>query len=83
MPGWLPKCDSVCMTTILSMVEHELGVSILAGTDAVKTNYHIAIRPIVPAVKRKMGFIAKNANELPLAGKYFIHFMMEHQGELL
>lgn len=51
--------------SILSMVEHELGVSIL------------------PAVIRKLGFIAKNENELPLASKYFIHFMMEHQGELL
>ena len=27
--------------------------------------------------------LAKNENELPLASKYFIHFMMEHQGELL
>ena len=68
--------------SILSMVEHGLGVSILPELVLRKTNYQIAIRPIEPAVTRKLGFVAKNKNELPLASKYFIQFMMAHSGEL-
>lgn len=68
--------------SILSMVEHGLGVSILPELVLRKTNYQIAIRPLQPIVTRKLGFIAKSKNELPLASKYFINFMVEHIGEL-
>jgi len=68
--------------SILSMVEHGLGVSILPELVLRRTNYQIAIRPLQPAVTRKLGFISKPKNELPLASKYFIRFMMEHVGEL-
>lgn len=64
--------------SILSMVEHGLGVSILPELVLQKTNYQIAIRPLKPAVTRKLGFIAKNRNELPLASKHFIDFMVAH-----
>lgn len=64
--------------SILSMVEHGLGVSILPELVLQKTNYQIAIRPLKPAVTRKLGFIAKNRNELPLASNHFIDFMVAH-----
>lgn len=68
--------------SILSMVEQGLGVSILPELVLRKTNYQISIRPIAPAITRNLGFIAKNENELPLASRYFIHFLLEHKGEL-
>lgn len=64
--------------SILSMVENGLGVSILPELVLRKTNYNIAILPIKPAITRNMGFIARNKNDLPLATKYFIDFMIEH-----
>lgn len=68
--------------SILSMVEHGLGVSILPELLLRKTSYQVATLPIEPAVMRKLGFIAKDKNELPLASKYFIQFMLEHRNEL-
>ena len=68
--------------SILSMVEHGIGVSILPELVLRKTNYEIAIRPIEPVVMRKLGFIAKGRNELPIASKYFIKFMVDHIEEL-
>ena len=61
--------------SILSMVETGLGVSILPELVLKKTAYRVAIRPIRPAVTRKMGLIAKDKNTLPLASKYFIEFL--------
>lgn len=68
--------------SILSMVEHGLGVSILPELVLRKTNYDISILPLRPAVTRKLGFIAKEKHELPLASKYFIDFMTAHVNEL-
>lgn len=68
--------------SIMSMVEHEMGVSILPELVLRKTNYDIAIRPIEPVVTRQLGFIAKDRNELPLASKHFIDFMVAHIDEL-
>ena len=68
--------------SIMSMVEYGLGVSILPELVLRKTNYQIAVRPIEPAVVRKLGFIAKNKNELPLACKYFINFMVSRVADL-
>lgn len=68
--------------SILSMVEHGLGVSILPELVLRKTNYQIAIRPIDPPVTRQLGFISKAKNELPLASKYFIQYMVSHIADL-
>ena len=68
--------------SILSMVETGLGVSILPELVLKKTAYRVAIRPIRPAVTRKMGLIAKDKNTLPLASKYFIDFLFAHIEEL-
>lgn len=68
--------------SILSMVEHGLGISILPELLLRKTSYQVATLPIKPAIMRKLGFIAKNKNELPLASKCFIQLMLEHRHEL-
>lgn len=68
--------------SILSMVETGLGVSILPELVLRKTNYQVAIVPIEPAVTRRIGLIAKEKDELPLASKYFIDFLFAHVDEL-
>ena len=68
--------------SILSMVESGLGVSILPELVLRKTNYQIKILPLKPAITRKIGFIAKDKNELPLATKSFINFMLLHIEDL-
>lgn len=68
--------------SILPMVESELGVSILPELVLRKTNYQIKILPLKPAITRKIGFIAKDKNELPLATKSFINFMLLHIDDL-
>lgn len=61
--------------SILSMVENNLGVSILPELVLRKTSYQVAIRPISPPVTRTLGLIAKEKNELPIASKRFIDFI--------
>ena len=68
--------------SILSMVETGLGVSILPELVLKKTAYQVAIRPIRPAVTRKIGLLAKDKNILPLASKYFIDFLFAHIDDL-
>lgn len=68
--------------SILSMVENGLGVSILPELVIRKTNYQVAIRPLHPVLTRDLGFIAKNKNELPIASKYFIEFLLAHADSL-
>lgn len=68
--------------SILSMVESGLGVSILPELVLRKTNYQIKILPLKPPITRKIGFIAKDKNELPLATKSFINFMLLHIDDL-
>lgn len=68
--------------SILSMVESGLGVSILPELVLRKINYQIKILPLKPAITRKIGFIAKDKNELPLATKSFINFMLLHIDDL-
>ena len=68
--------------SILSMVETGLGVSILPELVLRKMAYQVAIRPIQPAITRKLGLVAKEKNALPLASKYFIEFLFAHLEEL-
>lgn len=68
--------------SILSMIENGLGVSILPELVLRKTNYNVAIRPLEPPVTRNLGLIAKSKNELSLASKRFIEFLLAHISEL-
>lgn len=62
--------------TIMSMVEKGLGVSILS--DLVLTGHHqkIVTKSITPKVVRTIGLVYKNKNILPIAGRYFIDFII-------
>lgn len=64
--------------SILSMVESGLGISILPELVLRKTNYNVTILPLDPVIKRKIGLVMKETNTLPIAGKYFIDFLMDH-----
>ena len=68
--------------SILSMIESELGVSILQELVLRKTNYLVAILPIKPILTRKIGLIMKDKNSMPIASKYFIDFLFEHIADL-
>ncbi|WP_244835137.1 LysR family transcriptional regulator [Clostridium sp. BJN0001] len=62
--------------TIMSMVENGLGVSILSNL--VLKNHHqkIITKSISPKVVRTIGLVYKNKNILPIAGRYFINFII-------
>lgn len=68
--------------TIMSMVEQGMGVSILPNLVLRKTSYDIEILPIKPKITRKLGLISKNKNELSIASKYFIEFMLSNIDKL-
>lgn len=61
--------------SILSMIETGLGVSILPELVLQRTGYRVAVRPIKPAVTRKIGLVFKDKDALPIAAKYFIRFL--------
>lgn len=61
--------------SILSMVEQGLGVSILPELVLRKTYYNVAIRPLDPPIKRKLGLVMGDKNMLPLASKHFIKYL--------
>lgn len=68
--------------SILSMIEIGLGVSIIPKLVLEKTHYNVAILPVRPAVTRKIGLVMKEKNALPIAGKYFIEFLIRNIGGL-
>lgn len=63
--------------SILSMVEQELGYSILAELVLLRTDYHIVSRPIVPPIVRTLALVMKDKNSLPIASRTFIQYLME------
>lgn len=69
--------------SILSMIETGLGISILPELVLRKTNYNVAILPLKPAVKRKIGLVMKDKNALTIASKYFIDYIKKNISELL
>lgn len=68
--------------SILSMIETGLGISILPELVLQKTSYDVAILPLKPVVKRKIGLVMKDKNALPIASKYFIDHIKENMGQL-
>lgn len=63
--------------SILSMVEQDLGVSILPELVLRKTYYNVAIRPLDPPVKRKLGLVMGDKNMIPIASRYFIEYLKD------
>lgn len=62
--------------SICSMVEANVGISILPDLALKKMNFRIVKRPTVPPITRKVAFVMKDPNILPIACKYFIEFFM-------
>ena len=68
--------------SILSMVEQGLGVTILPELVLRKQSYDIAILPVEPMVYRRISIISRDENELSVAAKTFIRFLIEEQERL-
>lgn len=68
--------------SIMSMIEAGLGVSILPELVLQKVSYNVAILPVKPVIKRKIGLVMKEKNSLPIASKYFIEFLFNHAADL-
>lgn len=67
---------------IMTMVEAELGVSILAELMLRRTNFNIACLPIEPPIFRSLAVAYKDKDSLPIASKYFIEYLNEHKDSL-
>lgn len=67
---------------IMTMVEAELGVSILAELMLRRTTFDIVSLPIEPPIYRTLAIAYKEKNCLPIASKYFIDYLLEHRKEL-
>lgn len=67
---------------IMTMVEAELGISILAKLMLRRTNYNIVCLPADPPIYRKLAIGYKDKNSLPIASKYFIKYLIENIDDL-
>ena len=65
--------------SILSMVEQGLGVTILPELVLRKQNYDIVMLPTEPMVMRRISIISRDKNELSIAAKRFIAFLIQQQ----
>jgi DNA-binding transcriptional LysR family regulator len=61
---------------IMTMVEAELGISILAELVLRRTNYDIVMLPVDPPIIRTIAMGYKDKNSLPIASKYFIEYLL-------
>lgn len=67
---------------IMTMVEAELGVSILAELMLRRTNFEIVCLPTDPPIHRSLAISYKDKDSLPIASKYFIEYLQEHKDNL-
>jgi len=67
---------------IMTMVEAELGVSILAELMLRRTNFDIVCLPVEPPIYRTLAIGYKDKDSLPIASKYFIEYLQEHKDTL-
>lgn len=63
--------------TIMSMVENELGVSILSELVMNKVNYRFVTKETVPPIYRTIGLAYQNKQTLPVASRKFVDFIIE------
>lgn len=67
---------------VMTMVEADLGVSILAELVLQRTNFDIAKIPLDPPIYRTLAIAYKDRHSLPVASQYFIKYLMEKVEEL-
>lgn len=63
--------------TIISMVEHKLGLSILTRLICTGYHYNVELIPLEPSYYRDMGIAMKSYKQLSPAAKKFVDFSME------
>lgn len=68
--------------SILSMVEQGLGVTILPELVLRKQSYDIVMLPTEPMVMRRISIISRDKNELSIAAKTFIRYLIDHIDDL-
>lgn len=68
--------------SVCSMVEANVGVSILPDLALKRMNFNIVQRPTVPPITRKVGLVMKDRNILPIASRYFIDFFLTRESML-
>lgn len=61
---------------IMTMVEADLGISILSELILRRTNYNITLLPIDPPIFRTLAIGYKDKSSLPIASKYFIEYLL-------
>ncbi len=67
---------------IMTMVQEDMGVSILAKLMTEGNNYNIKTLPLIPPLTREIGICYKDKESLPVASQYFIKYLMEHKDTL-
>lgn len=67
---------------IMTMVEAELGVSILAELVLHRTSYRLALRPTDPPISRTVAIGYKDSGSLPMASRRFIAYLRSRVEEL-
>ncbi|MCR5138170.1 MAG: LysR family transcriptional regulator [Oscillospiraceae bacterium] len=68
--------------SILSMVEQGLGVTILPELVLRKQSYDIVMLPTEPMVSRRISILSRDRNELSVAAKTFIRYLIDHLNDL-
>ena len=68
--------------SICSMVEANVGVSILPELALRKMNFRIVQLPTVPPVIRRVWLVMKDPDILPIASRYFIEFFLKRADTL-
>ena len=68
--------------SILSLVEQGLGVTILPELVLRKQSYDIAILPLEPMVYRRISILSRQEDELSLAAKTFIRYLIRSADKL-
>lgn len=63
---------------IMTMIEAELGISILAELVLLRTNFNISKLPLNPPIIRTLAICYKDKNSLPIASKYFIDYLIDN-----
>lgn len=62
---------------ILSMIEQELGISILPKLLLNRCPYNIAKKPVTPSIVRTISLAYKDKKVLPIASRYFIDYVID------
>ena len=68
--------------SILSMVEQGLGVTILPELVLRKQSYDIVMLPTEPMITRRISILSRDRNELSVAAKTFIRYLIDHLNDL-